>query len=198
MERRTRSSAASASSTFAWRMVTAASFMQPPNRASNRAPGRASPPSCRPLRPYDASSGSTRGRPLGILAAMYSQTTDEIEIAVNPNSWRTHRKSRDRPSFWAYTIRIQNHGARTVQLMHRHWRITDANGRLEEVKGPGVVGEQPILAPGESFSYTSVSAADPFGNHGRLVPLRGRQGRGVRRGHPRLLADSPQARRVIN
>jgi ApaG protein len=57
--------------------------------------------------------------------------------------------------FWAYTIDITNLGTETVQLKTRHWRITDANGRLQEVKGPGVVGEQPLLKPGESFEYTS-------------------------------------------
>jgi len=57
--------------------------------------------------------------------------------------------------FWAYTINITNLGAETVQLKTRHWRITDAQGRLQEVKGPGVVGEEPLLKPTESFEYTS-------------------------------------------
>ena len=56
---------------------------------------------------------------------------------------------------WAYHVRIENHGPETVQLRRRHWRITDALGRMQEVKGAGVVGEQPILKPGEAFEYTS-------------------------------------------
>ncbi len=56
---------------------------------------------------------------------------------------------------WAYHVRIENNGERTVQLLNRHWTITDAFGRIQEVRGPGVVGEQPVLAPGESFEYTS-------------------------------------------
>jgi ApaG protein len=56
---------------------------------------------------------------------------------------------------FAYTIRITNEGEETVQLLSRHWVITDATGHVEEVRGPGVVGEQPVLAPGESFEYTS-------------------------------------------
>ena len=56
-----------------------------------------------------------------------------------------------------YTVRITNEGDETVQLLSRHWIITDATGRTEEVKGPGVVGEQPVLAPGEAFQYTSRS-----------------------------------------
>jgi ApaG protein len=56
---------------------------------------------------------------------------------------------------FAYTVRITNEGDSTVQLLSRHWVITDAGGATEEVRGPGVVGEQPVLAPGEAFQYTS-------------------------------------------
>jgi ApaG protein len=56
---------------------------------------------------------------------------------------------------FAYTVRVSNTGENTVQLVSRHWVITDARGRVEEVRGPGVVGRQPVLAPGESFEYTS-------------------------------------------
>jgi ApaG protein len=57
--------------------------------------------------------------------------------------------------FFAYNVHISNEGTETAQLVSRHWIITDADGRVEEVRGPGVVGEQPVLAPGESFEYTS-------------------------------------------
>ena len=57
--------------------------------------------------------------------------------------------------FFAYTIRISNEGSETVQLLNRHWTITDHNGDVEEVRGPGVVGKQPVLQPGQSFEYTS-------------------------------------------
>jgi ApaG protein len=56
---------------------------------------------------------------------------------------------------WAYHVRIENNGGRTVQLRNRHWRITDSQGRTQEVRGAGVVGEQPVLRPGDSFEYTS-------------------------------------------
>ena len=56
---------------------------------------------------------------------------------------------------FAYTVRIANEGEDVVKLISRHWIITDANGEVEEVKGPGVVGEQPVLRPGEHFEYTS-------------------------------------------
>ena len=57
--------------------------------------------------------------------------------------------------FFTYTIRIANRGDETVRLLSRHWVITDANGKVEEVRGPGVVGQQPTLSPGEEFEYTS-------------------------------------------
>jgi len=65
---------------------------------------------------------------------------------------------------FAYTITIRNTGTATAQLISRHWIITDANGKVQEVKGLGVVGEQPKLAPGESYEYTSGAAiATPVG-----------------------------------
>ena len=66
--------------------------------------------------------------------------------------------------FFLYTIRITNEGAETVQLLSRHWIITDAMGEVREIRGPGVVGKQPVLEPGESFEYTSgCDLATPFG-----------------------------------
>ena len=86
---------------------------------------------------------------------MYRAITRKIEVTVTPR----YQSDRSSPSngyyFWSYTIDIANHGDDTVQLKTRHWRITDAAGRLQEVKGPGVVGEEPTLKPGESFEYTS-------------------------------------------
>ena len=67
--------------------------------------------------------------------------------------------------FFLYTIRIANEGSEAVQLLSRHWIITDATGHVEEVRGPGVVGAQPLLAPGEGFEYTSgCPLQTPFGS----------------------------------
>ncbi|MGA3302125.1 MAG: Co2+/Mg2+ efflux protein ApaG [Methylovirgula sp.] len=86
---------------------------------------------------------------------MYSRTTKAIQITVL-TEFVPERSDADAATFfWAYTIEIANQGEKTVQLTDRHWRITDGNGRLEEVRGPGVVGEKPVLKPGESFRYTS-------------------------------------------
>src|SRR4029450_6876536 len=79
----------------------------------------------------------------------------KMEVTVTPR----FRSERSSPAnsyfFWAYTINITNLGDETVQLKTRHWRITDASGRLQEVKGPGVLGEEPTLKAGQSFEYTS-------------------------------------------
>jgi ApaG protein len=86
---------------------------------------------------------------------MYHAVTRDIGVTVTPR-FLAERSSPDHGYFfWAYTIVIANRGTMTVQLKTRHWKITDANGRLQEVRGAGVVGEEPVLKPGESFEYTS-------------------------------------------
>jgi ApaG protein len=78
-------------------------------------------------------------------------------IRVEVMSKYSPENSRPLQDVWVfeYTVRITNQGAETVQLVSRHWIITDALDHVEEVQGPGVVGEQPVLAPGESFKYSS-------------------------------------------
>ena len=86
---------------------------------------------------------------------MYRAVTRKIEVTVTPRFVSERSSPSNGYYFWSYTIDIANIGPETVQLKTRHWRITDALGRLQEVKGPGVVGEEPTLKPGESFEYTS-------------------------------------------
>lgn len=86
---------------------------------------------------------------------MYSATTRDIKVTVKPVFLDDQSSPSENHYVWAYHVRIENLGAATVQLRARHWKITDALGRLQEVKGAGVVGEQPILRPGQSFEYTS-------------------------------------------
>lgn len=95
---------------------------------------------------------------------MYSETTRSIKVTVKPFYLEDQSSPAENRYVWAYHVRIENHGAETVQLRSRHWRITDGIGRQQEVRGPGVVGEQPVLAPGGSFEYTSASPlATPSG-----------------------------------
>ena len=86
---------------------------------------------------------------------MYHQTTRSIRVTVEPFYLEDQSSPSDNHFVWAYQVRIENMGSDTVQLVNRYWRITDALGRVQEVRGAGVVGEQPTLKPGESFEYTS-------------------------------------------
>ncbi len=85
----------------------------------------------------------------------YEATTRGVVVRVAP-AFLPDQSDPERSRFtWAYAVEIENHGEETVRLISRHWLITDALNRVEEVKGPGVVGEQPTLEPGEAFRYTS-------------------------------------------
>lgn len=86
---------------------------------------------------------------------MYEAVTRAIRIRVAPQYLEEESSPEDGRFFWAYTIDIINEGSETVQLRSRQWSITDADGRTEEVRGPGVVGKTPVLMPGEAFRYTS-------------------------------------------
>jgi ApaG protein len=86
---------------------------------------------------------------------MYRAVTHSIEVVVTPRFVADRSSPDNNYFFWAYTISITNNSKETVQLKTRHWRITDANGRLQEVRGAGVVGEEPVLKAGEAFEYTS-------------------------------------------
>ena len=81
--------------------------------------------------------------------------TRDIRVRVDPQFDPRRSKPSAGHWFFLYTVTIENLGAETVQLRSRHWIITDGNGEVEEVRGPGVVGEQPTLAPGDSYQYTS-------------------------------------------
>lgn len=86
---------------------------------------------------------------------MYSETTNSILVTVKPFYLDDQSAPNEHRFVWAYHVRIENKGPITVQLRRRHWRITDSLGRTQEVQGEGVVGEQPVLHPGEAFEYTS-------------------------------------------
>lgn len=85
----------------------------------------------------------------------YAETTRDITVRVAPSYLADQSDADARRWVWAYHIRIENGGAEAVQLLSRHWLITDGRGATQEVKGPGVVGEQPTIAPGQSFDYVS-------------------------------------------
>ncbi len=86
---------------------------------------------------------------------MYEQETAGLLVRVEPRFLPAESAPDAGRFVWAYTIEIENRSADKVQLISRHWRIMDENGLTQEVRGPGVVGEQPVLSPGERFRYTS-------------------------------------------
>ncbi|MGZ3410340.1 MAG: Co2+/Mg2+ efflux protein ApaG [Xanthobacteraceae bacterium] len=86
---------------------------------------------------------------------MYQSVTRKIEVSVTPRFMPERSSAEKNYFFWSYTIEITNRGDEVVQLKTRHWKITDAFGRMQEVKGAGVVGEEPVLKPGASYEYTS-------------------------------------------
>ena len=86
---------------------------------------------------------------------MYSKTTKKINITVNPYFLEDQSEPEDQHYVWAYQVTIDNQSKIRVQLKNRYWKIIDSNGSQQEVRGEGVVGEQPILNPGEKFEYTS-------------------------------------------
>lgn len=86
---------------------------------------------------------------------MYSAVTRSLAVTVKPVYLEEQSSPRDNHYVWAYHVRIENRGRDTVQLRSRYWHITDALGRVQEVRGAGVVGEQPVLKPGQAFEYTS-------------------------------------------
>lgn len=85
----------------------------------------------------------------------YSAVTRQISVTVCPTYLDEQSAPEDSHFVWAYHVVIENKGAETVHLLRRHWRITDARGELHEVRGAGVIGEQPTLEPGDAYEYTS-------------------------------------------
>jgi ApaG protein len=130
---------------------------------------------------------------------MYRAVTRNIEVTVTPRFLTDRSSPENGYFFWAYTIDISNLGRETVQLKTRHWRITDALGRLQEVRGPGVVGEEPVLKPGDSFEYTSgVPLPTPSGFMAGSYGMVTAKGEQFDVEVPAFSLDSSYAERTIN
>src|SRR5688572_30303122 len=130
---------------------------------------------------------------------MYEAVTKGIRVRVKPKYLEEESTPADSRYVWAYTIDFINEGSETVQLKTRHWRITDASGRTEEVRGPGVVGETPVLEPGESFQYTSgCPLTTPSGIMVGTYHMTTQAGRRIDVAIPAFSLDSPHGRRSLN
>ena len=96
---------------------------------------------------------------------MAEAITRSIRVSVEAEFDPGHSNPHENKWVFLYTVRLTNEGRETVQLISRHWIITDAMGAVKEVRGPGVIGKQPVLEPGESFEYTSgCDLRTPFGS----------------------------------
>jgi len=129
----------------------------------------------------------------------YEHQTRDIRIAVRP-SYLDDQSDPDGDRYvWAYTVTIENRGRESVQLLSRYWNIMDATGRVQEVRGPGVVGAQPVIAPGESFQYTSgcplETASGTMTGH---YEMKSASGESFEAEIPAFLLESPYERRQIH
>ena len=129
----------------------------------------------------------------------YRAVTRQIEVEATPQFLAEKSSPENGYFFWAYTITLSNRGQETVQLKTRHWRITDAQGRLQEVRGAGVVGEEPVLRPGERFEYTSgVPLPTPSGFMAGSYGMVTAAGEAFNIEIPAFSLDIPQKARTIN
>ena len=129
---------------------------------------------------------------------MYEAETQGVVVRV-VTSYLPEQSDPPERYIWAYMIEIENTGRRAVQLISRHWIITDALGRVEEVEGPGVVGEQPVIAPGESYQYTSgCPLPTPSGSMAGTYHMRVEGGGAFEAEIPAFSLDLPGQRRTVN
>lgn len=130
---------------------------------------------------------------------MYSKTTNDVRVTVEPQFLPERSDPASNRYLWAYTVEITNSGSEPIQILSRHWIITDANGRREEVRGPGVVGEQPVIAPGESYTYTSgCPLTTPSGTMVGSYQATGAAGEALEIAIPAFSLDLPAGKRVLN
>ncbi|HWA01804.1 MAG TPA: Co2+/Mg2+ efflux protein ApaG [Caulobacterales bacterium] len=131
---------------------------------------------------------------------MYEQETAGVLVRVEPQFLPDESEPSEHHFVWAYTIEIENRSGDAVQLMSRFWRITDENGVTQEVRGAGVIGQQPVISPGQSFRYTS---AAPLGAPSGLMMgaysmVRIDDGKEVEVAVPAFALDSPYQSRLAN
>lgn len=131
--------------------------------------------------------------------APYRSVTNGIEVSVEPE-YAPDRSNPERSDyFWVYTVQIRNHGDQSIQLRARHWQITDASGSVQHVRGLGVVGEQPVLKPGEAFEYSSgCPLRTAQGMMTGSYEMVWSDGRRVNVSIPAFSLDTPFEKRILN
>jgi ApaG protein len=129
----------------------------------------------------------------------YALRTRDVWVRVAPSYLDDQSDPENGRWVWAYHIRLENEGKEEVQLLRRHWIITDGRGRIEEVEGPGVVGEQPVIAPGRSFDYVSgCPLSTPSGSMRGSYQMVDAGGVAFDVAIPPFSLDSPHARGRLN
>ena len=133
------------------------------------------------------------------ISMQYTAITRQIRVSVEPIWLEDQSSPAESRYVWAYQVRIENLGQETVQLRSRHWMITDARGQVEHVRGPGVVGKQPTLDPGDAFEYTSgAPLTTPSGFMGGTYRMVTSSGESFDIEIPTFSLDSPHQRIVVN
>lgn len=129
----------------------------------------------------------------------YAAQTEGFVVRVRPVFLDDQSDESDNKYLWGYEIRVENHSTVTAQLRSRHWIITDGNGQVQDVKGDGVVGEQPTLEPGEAFTYGSGCPLNtPTGFMVGRYQMATQDGRTFEIDIPAFSLDSPYAKRTLN
>ena len=132
-------------------------------------------------------------------APAYSAETEGVVVRVRPSYLAGQSDPAESRWVWAYQVEIVNLSGGPVQLVARRWTITDALGRVEEVRGPGVVGEQPVIEPGDSYAYASgCPLTTPSGSMVGAYFMQDAEGRMFEAAIPAFSLDVPDARRVLN
>jgi ApaG protein len=130
---------------------------------------------------------------------MYERVTRGIRVAVEPSYLDDQSDPEEGQYLWSYTVTIENNGTEPVQLLSRYWHITDAAGHSQEVRGPGVVGAQPVIAPGQSFQYTSgCPLATSSGHMVGRYQMKAASGEAFEAEIPPFILESPYERRQVH
>ena len=130
---------------------------------------------------------------------MYRALTRDIEVTVEPYYLEEQSDPDDSRYVWGYRIIIANHSGLAIRLMTRYWHITDENGQVDEVSGPGVIGEQPLLNPGDTYEYSSGCPLDtPSGVMFGHYSMEAEGGETFDVAIPAFSLDSPGLLRVLN
>ena len=148
------------------------------------------------MREIEESQDRERGE---TVAHQYELETRRIRVAVRPAYLDDQSDPEDDRYVWSYTVTIENRGPEPVQLLSRYWNIIDGQGRIQEVRGAGVVGAQPVIAPGESFQYTSGCPLETAsGTMSGRYQMRSASGESFEAEIPPFLLESPYERRQIH